>query len=213
MGPAQAISHADVICGMKTRRSIVGHGRKPSQSRADLLVRGWPPASLSEVRRKPQNLAGFHRFIAFGSPRRAMPRVWQPVAKLRPIDIRPAARPTYFQNREENPNGEETIRIVSAREAGSARAPNLFGTSPLLNAKMRLWAALQVGRNAQTLLRSIIPIFQRSPKSSSLQFRRLPKKLVAVRLDADVFEWLQQYGAGYSTRISNVLRVVMSQRR
>jgi uncharacterized protein (DUF4415 family) len=45
------------------------------------------------------------------------------------------------------------------------------------------------------------------------QFRRPPKKLVAVRLDADVFEWLQQYGARYSTRIDNVLRVVMSQRR
>jgi uncharacterized protein (DUF4415 family) len=45
------------------------------------------------------------------------------------------------------------------------------------------------------------------------QFRRPLKKLVAVRLDADVFEWLQQYGAGYSTRINNVLRVVMSQGR
>lgn len=45
------------------------------------------------------------------------------------------------------------------------------------------------------------------------QFRRPPKKLVAVRLDADVFEWLQQYGPGYSTRINNVLRVVMSQER
>jgi uncharacterized protein (DUF4415 family) len=45
------------------------------------------------------------------------------------------------------------------------------------------------------------------------QFRRPPKKLVAVRLDADVFEWLQQYGAGYSTRINNVLRVVMAQGR
>ena len=45
------------------------------------------------------------------------------------------------------------------------------------------------------------------------QFRRPPKKLVAVRLDADVFEWLQQYGPGYSTRINNVLRVVMSQGR
>ena len=44
-------------------------------------------------------------------------------------------------------------------------------------------------------------------------FRRPPKKLVAVRLDADVFEWLQQYGPGYSTRINNVLRVVMSQGR
>jgi uncharacterized protein (DUF4415 family) len=44
-------------------------------------------------------------------------------------------------------------------------------------------------------------------------FRRPAKKLVAVRLDADVFEWLQQYGAGYSTRINSVLRVVMSQSR
>ena len=45
------------------------------------------------------------------------------------------------------------------------------------------------------------------------EFRRPPKKLVAVRLDADVFEWIQQFGAGYSTRINNVLRVVMSQQR
>jgi uncharacterized protein (DUF4415 family) len=45
------------------------------------------------------------------------------------------------------------------------------------------------------------------------QFRRPPKKLVAVRLDADVFEWLRQYGAGYSTRINNVLRAVMSRAR
>ena len=45
------------------------------------------------------------------------------------------------------------------------------------------------------------------------QFRRPPKKLVAVRLDADVVEWLKKYGAGYSTRINHVLRLVMSQAR
>ena len=45
------------------------------------------------------------------------------------------------------------------------------------------------------------------------QFQRAPKKLVAVRLDADVFEWLRKFGAGYSTRINHVLRVVMSQGR
>jgi uncharacterized protein (DUF4415 family) len=45
------------------------------------------------------------------------------------------------------------------------------------------------------------------------QFRRPTKKLVAVRLDADVFEWLQKYGAGYSTRINNILRLVMAQGR
>ena len=45
------------------------------------------------------------------------------------------------------------------------------------------------------------------------QFRRPLKKLVAVRLDADVFAWPQQFGPGYSTRINKVLRVVMSQER
>ena len=43
------------------------------------------------------------------------------------------------------------------------------------------------------------------------QFKRSPKKLVAVRLDADVFDWIRKFGAGYSTRINSVLRVVMSQ--
>lgn len=45
------------------------------------------------------------------------------------------------------------------------------------------------------------------------QFKRAPKKLVAVRLDADVFEWIRQFGAGYSTRINQILRVVMEQQR
>lgn len=50
-------------------------------------------------------------------------------------------------------------------------------------------------------------------KKELTQFKRAPKKLVAVRLDADVFEWIRQFGAGYSTRINNVLRVVMLQQR
>ena len=45
------------------------------------------------------------------------------------------------------------------------------------------------------------------------QFKRAPKKLVAVRLDADVFAWIRKFGAGYSTRINSVLRVVMTQQR
>ena len=45
------------------------------------------------------------------------------------------------------------------------------------------------------------------------QFKRAPKKLVAVRLDADVFAWIRQFGAGYSTRINDVLRVVMSRQQ
>ncbi|MCX6606684.1 MAG: BrnA antitoxin family protein [Acidobacteria bacterium] len=52
-----------------------------------------------------------------------------------------------------------------------------------------------------------------SSRSSNAPPRNWYKKLVAVRLDADVFEWIRQFGAGYSTRINSVLRVVMSQQR
>ena len=45
------------------------------------------------------------------------------------------------------------------------------------------------------------------------QFRRTPKVLVAARLDRDVYDWLQQYGKGYSTRINSILRAVMSRAR
>jgi uncharacterized protein (DUF4415 family) len=42
------------------------------------------------------------------------------------------------------------------------------------------------------------------------QFRRSPKVLVAARLDREVYDWLKQYGEGYSTRINSILRAVMS---
>ena len=42
------------------------------------------------------------------------------------------------------------------------------------------------------------------------QFRRAPKVLIAARLDRDVYDWLKQYGEGYSTRINCILRAVMS---
>ena len=44
-------------------------------------------------------------------------------------------------------------------------------------------------------------------------FRRAPKVLVAARLDRDVYDWLKKYGEGYSTRINNILRTVMSRAR
>ncbi len=43
--------------------------------------------------------------------------------------------------------------------------------------------------------------------------RRAPKVLVAARIDRDVYEWLQEYGEGYSTRINAILRAVMSKRK
>ena len=45
------------------------------------------------------------------------------------------------------------------------------------------------------------------------EFRRSPKVLVAARLDREVYEWLQRFGKGYSTRINGILRAVMAQNR
>ncbi len=45
------------------------------------------------------------------------------------------------------------------------------------------------------------------------QFRRTPKVLVAARIDREVYDWLLQYGKGYSTRINSILRTVMERAR
>jgi uncharacterized protein (DUF4415 family) len=45
------------------------------------------------------------------------------------------------------------------------------------------------------------------------QFRPAPKVLVAARLDREIYDWLMQYGRGYSTRINNILRAVMDQQK
>ena len=42
------------------------------------------------------------------------------------------------------------------------------------------------------------------------EFRRPQRRrLVSVRLDTDVADWLQAFGPGYSTRINAILREVM----
>lgn len=38
---------------------------------------------------------------------------------------------------------------------------------------------------------------------------RPKRQLVAVRLEEDILGWLRGFGPGYSTRINNILRVVM----
>jgi uncharacterized protein (DUF4415 family) len=45
------------------------------------------------------------------------------------------------------------------------------------------------------------------------RFRRPRKVLVAARIDREVFDWLMQYGPGYSTRINGILRTVMERAR
>jgi uncharacterized protein (DUF4415 family) len=46
------------------------------------------------------------------------------------------------------------------------------------------------------------------------EFQRRPaKRLTAVRLDADVYEWLQSFGGEYTSRINEILRSVMKHQR
>jgi uncharacterized protein (DUF4415 family) len=39
-----------------------------------------------------------------------------------------------------------------------------------------------------------------------------PKQRLTLRLDADIVAWLKQQGAGYQTRINNILREAMKHR-
>jgi uncharacterized protein (DUF4415 family) len=45
------------------------------------------------------------------------------------------------------------------------------------------------------------------------RFRRVPRVLVAARIDREVYDWLLKYGPGYSTRINRILRTVMERAR
>ena len=40
-----------------------------------------------------------------------------------------------------------------------------------------------------------------------------PKKPVALRLDADVLEWLKRQGRGYQSRVNAILRAYMATER
>jgi uncharacterized protein (DUF4415 family) len=55
--------------------------------------------------------------------------------------------------------------------------------------------------------------FSEIPELTAEQLRkaqRPAKVLVAARIDRDVYDWLQEHGEGYSTRINAILRAVMS---
>jgi len=71
-------------------------------------------------------------------------------------------------------------------------------------------AKRQARAQADSIDYSDIPVLS---ERQLAQFKRTPKRLVAVRLDADVFDWIRQFGAEYSTRINTVLRLVMAQQQ
>jgi uncharacterized protein (DUF4415 family) len=73
----------------------------------------------------------------------------------------------------------------------------------------RIGARQQAGDDSQIDYSDIAPLTD----EELAEFRRPVKRLVAVRLDADVFEWLHSLGPGYSTRINHMLRAVMDRNR
>ena len=69
-------------------------------------------------------------------------------------------------------------------------------------------------QNAQSLSARARARFAFPHSSATVRYRlTVSLPLVAARLDRDVFDWLKRYGEGYSTRINNILRAVMSKVR
>lgn len=59
-----------------------------------------------------------------------------------------------------------------------------------------------------------IPAVQRLPEKLFIgRFYRPVKKLVSLRIDADVLEWFKSHGAQYQTRMNAVLRRAMQSGR
>jgi uncharacterized protein (DUF4415 family) len=70
-------------------------------------------------------------------------------------------------------------------------------------------AALAAKRD-QDLDFSDIPLKLDWSKAEIGKFYRPPKKVVTMRLDADVLDWLKAYGKGYQTRANLLLRHAMA---
>jgi uncharacterized protein (DUF4415 family) len=94
----------------------------------------------------------------------------------------------------------------------SVSAESIFGSPPNKRQKAVLAriAKRQASGDDSEIDYSDIPPLTDAELAS---FRRQPKVLVAARLDRDVYDWLKKYGEGYSTRINNILRTVMSRAR
>ena len=126
--------------------------------------------------------------------------------------VRKAALLVVHAYLEENPNDEK--QSESSRPAKPIRtSAESIWSKPLTKSQTATLTGVarrQARGDATQIDYSDIPALT---ERQMAQFKRAPKKLIAVRLDADVFEWIQKFGAGYSTRINSVLRVVMSQQR
>jgi uncharacterized protein (DUF4415 family) len=90
----------------------------------------------------------------------------------------------------------------------SVKAEDILG-KPLRPAQKRMLRRLKQMPDSEIDYSDIPPLTDEQLASA----RRPAKKLVAVRLDAEILDWLQQHGEGYSTRINSILRAVMTHQR
>ncbi len=95
---------------------------------------------------------------------------------------------------------------VSSRPAKqvSVKAKDILGKPPSRQQRADL-ARLRNLPDSEIDFSDIPPL---SDEQLAIAFQ--PKRqLIAVRLDQEVLDWLRGFGPGYSTRINNILRVVM----
>jgi uncharacterized protein (DUF4415 family) len=88
----------------------------------------------------------------------------------------------------------------------SVRAEDIFN-KPLSQAQRRDLERLKAMPESEIDYSDIPPLTDEQLASG---FRPKTKQSIAVQLDRDVLRWLRRYGAGYSTRINEILRAAMA---
>ena len=98
--------------------------------------------------------------------------------------------------REDDDNGEEIIRIISAREANQRERRIYIQQAARISGKRRSWLGIAkrqaAGDDSEIDYSDIPPLTD----EQLAQFRRAPKVLVAARLDRDVYDWLKKVWRG-----------------
>ena len=102
-------------------------------------------------------------------------------------------------------DGEEVIRIISARKAESHER-NFCAEA--LKGSERRHKKLRAKRD-EDIDFSDAPLVLDWSKAEIGKFYRPPKKPVTMRLDSDVIEWLKSNGPGYQTKANWLLRSAM----
>ncbi len=86
----------------------------------------------------------------------------------------------------------------------SVKAEDILG-KPLTRAQRADLSRLKNRRDSEIGFSDIPPLTEKQ-LATAFQPNR---QLIAVRLDREVLAWLRGFGPGYSTRINNILRVVV----